>query len=175
MTTTPPAIIDILKWQEKHAGKVPYDESASTRLDSRTKADLRTATDCSGMAHRMVKHFAGIDIGTYTGNQCTHGTLVTTSMSAAASGYGMLPGDCILFDWDGGVWDHIAIFAGNGRIWNHGGPGHGPLDWSLEENVNNAVKVMVRRFISWPPDTVTHAPMMSGSGTANPMHGAPVP
>jgi len=173
-TTTPAAITHILNWQKENAGKVPYSETASTRLDSGTAADLLTATDCSGMAHRMVKHFAGIDIGTYTGNECTHGTLVTKNQNAAATGYGMLPGDCILFDWDGGDWDHIAIYAGNGRIWNHGGPGSGPLNWSLEENVNKAVKVMVRRFIEWPSNTVTHEPITSGS-KANPMNGKPVP
>lgn len=174
MSATPTSITQILDWQQAHAGQVPYSETASTRLDS-DKGDLLTATDCSGMAHRMVMHFAGIDIGTYTGNECTHGTLVTTSKSAAADGYGMLPGDCILFDWDGGAWDHIAIYAGHGRIWNHGGPGHGPLNWSLRDNVNNAVKVMVRRFIPWPSDTITHQPVTSGSGSANPMHDKPIP
>jgi hypothetical protein len=171
MTTTPTAITDILNWQRDNAGTVPYSETASTRLDSDTAADLLTATDCSGMAHRMVKHFAGIDIGTYTGNECTHGTLVTTDSNPAAAGYGMLPGDCILFDWDGGGWDHIAIYAGNGRIWNHGGPGRGPLNWSLKENVNNARKVMVRRFIAWSPNIITHPPISAD----DPMHGQPIP
>ena len=174
MTTTPSAITKILAWQKANAGKVPYSETASTRLASDT-AHLLSATDCSGMAHRMMMHFARIDIGTYTGNECTHGTLVTTSKSAAARGYGMLPGDCILFDWDGGTWDHIAIYAGNGRIWNHGGPGHGPLDWSLSEWVNKAEKVMVRRYVAWPSSTVTHPPVVSDSGSANPMHGKPIP
>lgn len=167
------AVDNILKWQNDNEGKVPYSETASTRLDSDT-AHLLSATDCSGMFHRMVMHFAGLDIGTYTGNECTHGTLVTTSKSAARIGYGMLPGDGILFDWDGGSWDHIAIYAGSGRIWNHGGPGHGPLNWSLANSVDNAVEVMVRRFIPWPSGTVTHPPVTSGSKT-NPMHGKPIP
>lgn len=171
MTTTPQAIVDILNWQRANQGRVPYSETAYTRLDSDT-AHLLTATDCSGMVHRMMMHFAGIDVGTYTGNECTHGTLVTVSKSAARMGYGMLPGDCILFDWDGGAWDHIAIYAGEGRIWNHGGPGNGPLNWSLANNVDAAVKVMVRRFIHWP--TTPPPPPVHGSPN-NPMHGRPVP
>lgn len=176
MTATPTAITNILNWQKANAGRVPYSETASTRLAS-GKAHLLSATDCSGMAHRMMKHFAGIDIGTYTGNECTHGTLVTASKSAAADGYGMLPGDCILFDWrhTDRAWDHIAIYAGNGRIWNHGGPDDGPVNWSLSEWVNTAKKVMVRRFIAWPSGTVTHPRVTSGSGSANPMHDQPIP
>lgn len=173
MPTTPPAIQNMLDWQAAHKGKVHYSESASTRLDSDT-ADLLTATDCSGMFHGMMKHFGGIDVGTYTGNECTHGTLVTQSKSAARAGYGMLPGDGILFDWDGGRWDHIAMYAGDGRIWNHGGPGAGPLNWSLASNVDKAVKVMVRRYIPATPGTVTHHPLVSAT-SGNPMHGHPVP
>ncbi|HEX4432848.1 MAG TPA: NlpC/P60 family protein [Frankiaceae bacterium] len=158
MTTQPTAITKILHWQDKHQGEVEYSETASTRLDYETPDDLVTPTDCSGMAAKMFRHFAGIDIGTYTGNECAYGELVTESKSAARMGTGMLPGDCILFDWDrpGGNgyadWDHIAIYAGNGRIWNHGGPGKGPLNWSLADNVDNASHVMVRRFLPWPAD-----------------------
>lgn len=149
---TPKAIVDILNWQAAHQGQVPYSETASTRLAS-DDAHMLSTTDCSGMAARMFAHFAGLNIGTYTGNECFYGELITTSKSAAAAGIGMLPGDCILFDWDGGNWDHIAIYAGNGRIWNHGGPGYGPLNWSLASNVDEAVKIMVRRFLSWDADS----------------------
>lgn len=168
------AIQNMLAWQQAHQGQVSYSESDSRRLNSATDADLLTPTDCSGMFHRMMQHFDGIDVGTYTGNECEHGTLVTTSKAAARAGYGMLPGDGILFDWDGGSWDHIAMYAGNGRIWNHGGPGKGPLDWSLAPNVDNAVKVMVRRYIQPPTGTITHPPVVSNTKT-NPMHSKPIP
>lgn len=171
----PEAIQKILDWQREHAGEVAYSETASTRLDSKTARDLLTPTDCSGMAAKMFAHFAGINIGTYTGNECTYGTLVTNSKSAARVGYGMLPGDCILFDWDGGPWDHIAIYAGHGRIWNHGGPGNGPLDWSLMTNVDAAHQIQVRRFLPWAPDVISHPPVHSGSGSDNPMHNKSVP
>jgi peptidoglycan hydrolase-like protein with peptidoglycan-binding domain len=144
--TTPQSIKEILAWQAAHAGQINYSEVASTRLAYDT-AHLTTATDCSGMAARMFRHFAGINPGTYTGNECNYGRLITTNRSQAAAGEGMLPGDVILFDWDGGTWDHIAIYAGSGRIWNHGGPGKGPLNWSLSANVWAAVKVMVRRWV----------------------------
>jgi cell wall-associated NlpC family hydrolase len=174
MTTTLPAIQKMLDWQAAHKGKVRYSESASTRLANATGADLLTATDCSGMFHRMMMHFGQIDVGTYTGNECTHGTLVTLSKSAAHAGYGMLPGDGILFDWDGGRWDHIAMYAGGGRIWNHGGPGNGPLNWSLASNVDNAVKIMVRRYIAPAKTVVTHL-AVAATGSGNPMHGHAIP
>lgn len=151
---TPAAIAAILDWQAANAGRVQYSETAPTRLASDT-GSLLTPTDCSGMAARMFAHFAGLNIGTYTGNECAYGKLVTVSKADAAVARGMLPGDCILFDWDGGAWDHIAIYAGGGRIWNHGGPGNGPLNWSLAASVNDAVKIMVRRFLLWTSDTDT--------------------
>jgi len=146
---TPPEITAILNWQKAHAGQVPYSETASTRLAFDT-AHLTSATDCSGMVARMFAHFAGLTVGTWTGNERNYGQLVTTSKADAAAGKGMLPGDVILFNWSGPNpnFDHIAIYAGAGRIWNHGGPGKGPLDWSLASNVNAATNVMVRRFIT---------------------------
>lgn len=148
MTTTPPAIQQMLDWQKEHAGQVVYSETASTRLAHATAADLLTPTDCSGNYARLMAFFGHVDVGTYTGNEDTHGILVTTDKARARAGVGMLPGDGILFDWNGdGKLDHIAMYAGSGRIWNHGGPGKGPLNWSLADNVNNAKAVMVRRYI----------------------------
>lgn len=171
--STPSSIVSILACQKRIAGQVPYSESASTRLTSDPAHEL-TATDCSGMAHRMFMRYAGVDIGTYTGNEKYHGTLVTQSKSAARVGYGMLPGDLIFFDWNGGGIDHVAIYAGGGRIWNHGGPGKGPLDWSLASNVDNAVSVIVRRIVPPTTGTVTHPPVPSAT-SSNPMHGKPIP
>ncbi len=148
--TTETQIAAMLNWQREHAGQLKYSQTADTRLAS-DAARMTTATDCSGLIARLYKHFAGIDVGTYTGNEQNYGKLVTTKKSVAAAGKGMLPGDVILFNWSGHnpTWDHIAMYAGNGRIWNHGGPGRGPLNWSLRDNVNSATEVMVRRYL--PP------------------------
>lgn len=164
MTTTVPAIAQMLDWQKAHAGKLHYSETASTRLHSATATDLLTPTDCSGNFARLMKFFGHIDVGTYTGNICDHGTLVTISKADARVGKGLLPGDGILFDWNGdGHWDHIAMVADSKHIWNHGGPNFndmGPDLWSLADNVDNAHAVMVRRYIQPTtvdaPSVVTH-------------------
>lgn len=149
---------NILAWLRAHQGQVPYDEeNYATRLKSDTLADLLTPTDCSGLTAKIFKFFAGLTVGTFTGDECFYGKQITTSKAQAASGIGMRPCDVILFNWPSGrsTWDHIAIYAGNGRIWNHGGPGHGPLDWSLASNVNAAINVMVRRYLPWDSDTTS--------------------
>lgn len=163
----------MLDFQVENLGRITYSETAPTRLSTK---DLLSPTDCSGNVARL--HLAkakGLVIGTYTGNICTHGTLVTLSKSAAASGYGMLPGDCPLYDWNGdGRWDHINMFAGGDLVYNHGGPGKGPVKQSLAHNVNSAVHVMVRRFIAPVAGVVTHAPVSSAT-KSNPMHGHSIP
>lgn len=165
---SPTVIQDILTWQAAHAGQVTYSETAATRLDY-DSAHLTSPTDCSGMAIRMLKHFGGdamqtlLAAATYTGNLCQLGEHVTSSHADAANGSGMRPGDLIFFTWSGHnpTWDHVAIYAGAGRIWNHGGPGPGPLDWSLAQNVYAASEVMVRRYITHDTDLSEENPLMA--------------
>ena len=155
--STPTSIQKMLDWQQAQAGQLAYSQSDPNRL-SADDAHMGSPTDCSGLVARLMKHFAGVDPGTYTGNECNFGMLITTSKAAARAGQGMRPGDVILFDWDGGNWDHIAMYAGNGRIWNHGGPGRGPNNWSLAQSVDWAQQVMVRRFVQWPTPGPTSTP-----------------
>lgn len=180
MSKMPDSIAWMLRFNAEHQGDITYSESGPFRL-SYDKAHMLSATDCSGLFAKEHSYVSNgkLYIGTYTGNECNYGHLVSTSKSAVRSGYGLLPGDGILFDWDGYYrngqpWDHIAMYAGGGKIWNHGGPGNGPLLWSLANSVDNAVRVMARRYITWPADTVSHPPVSSGTKT-NPMHGHSIP
>lgn len=155
MTTTIPASIQkMLDWQKANAGKLHYSETASTRLHYETAADLLTATDCSGNFIRLHRHFAPGTLmdATYTGNLMKYGQLITTSKAAVAAGKGLLPGDGVLFDFVGeGSPTHIAMYAGAGKIENHGGPNYndmGPDLWTLADSVNEAHNVWAVRYIS---------------------------
>lgn len=174
MITVPTSISNMLSWQAAHLGQLVYSQSDPHRL-SHDDAHMLSPTDCSGLVARLMAHFAGLDVGTYTGNEYLHGTLVTASKSVARTGYGMLPGDCILYNWyydPDGPYNHINMYAGNGVVYNHGGPEHGPVRQSLSENVDGARHIMVRRFVHWPT-TPPHPPMQGHPN--NPMNGHPVP
>lgn len=165
-TRAPDSIQKMLDWQQAHAGALVYSQVDPNRLSS-DDAHMLSPTDCSGLVARLMKRFAGLDPGTYTGNECNFGMLITTNKSDVIRL--ARPGDVILFDWDGGNWDHIAMYAGNGQIWNHGGPGHGPNLWSLSQSIGWASKVMLRRFVQWLTPGPTSHPVNS---TAYPLKGA---
>lgn len=141
------AIQDIITWQAAHQEFFAYSEN-SGRLDPVHSG----YTDCSGLTRWLYLHFADINIGTWTGDECTNGDLITTSKSDARNGVGMLPGDLVFYRWSAdspATFDHVNMFVGDGHVQNHGGPGRGPVVQSLASNVDAAATVMVRRYI--PP------------------------
>ena len=153
--TTHPDVQALLDWHERHLGDLVYDEMSSTRLHCKTLADLLTPTDCSGDAIRTYRYFTGLKLtdATYTGNFCTQGELVTTSLADAAAGRHMLPGDPVFYHWrgwstnPGDPYNHVNIYGGGDLVYNHGGPDKGPVRQSLRENVSRAQAVMVRRLV----------------------------
>lgn len=176
MTTTPTAIANILKWQDDHIGDLAYSQSDPHRL-SYDDAHMLSPTDCSGLIARLHSRFAnGLYIGTYTGNECDHGTLVTTDKSAARAAHGLEPGDCILYNWyydPDGPFNHINMFAGGDTVYNHGGPGHGPVRQSLQGNVDGARRIMVRRFVRpMPPPKPVY---LHSKSKDNPLNGHQLP
>lgn len=160
MTQEAPPISEMVAWLAAHEGHFAYSEE-SGRLDP----DVSGYTDCSGLARYLYLKFAGLDIGTYTGDECTRGELITTSKTEARAATRMLPGDLIFYRWESrpigsDPFDHVNIYIGGGKVQNHGGPGHGPVLQSLAaQNVDRAVAVMVRRYIQPPappsPSVVT--------------------
>lgn len=159
--STPASITKMIQWMQANLSTLVYSESDSRRLSN----VLTDPTDCSGLARRMYSVFAGIQIGTYTGNEDDHGWEITATKAIAERGENMLPGDLIFYRWEnrslgGDPWDHVNIFAGGDLVYNHGGPGKGPVRQSLRANVNDAVAIMVRRIIApvTPPIIVKPVP-----------------
>lgn len=158
VTASATAIPAMLAWQKAHAGQLHYSETANTRLLYETAADLLTPTDCSGNFIRLHRHYVSAamfkDV-TYTGNLIDHGVQITTSKTIARTGAGCVAGDGFLFDFVGaGTPTHIAMYAGNRKIWNHGGPGFddmGPDLWDLAPNVDAAHHVWVHRYVDPTP------------------------
>lgn len=147
MSTQPEAITEILAWLPKNIEKFTYSE-----FGNRLHPDITGHTDCSGLNAWLFVKFGHIEIGTYTGDECHYGKLITTSKLAAAAAQHMLPGDAIFYRWEerelgNNPWDHTNIYAGGDLVYNHGGPGRGPIKESLRHNVDEAVAVMVRRYI----------------------------
>jgi hypothetical protein len=172
--STPQSVVNMLKWQDDHAGDLAYSQSDPHRLSS-DDAHMLSPTDCSGLIARLHSRFAdGLYIGTYTGNESEHGTLITTDHSRVTSL--AEPGDCILYNWyydPDGPFNHINMYAGGGVVWNHGGPGHGPVKESLASNLSGARHVMMRRFVqpAPPPKPV----YLHSKSKDNPLNGHQMP
>ena len=150
MTVVPLAIQHMIAWQAANQQHFAYSEN-SGRLDPETSG----YTDCSGLERWLHEKFASLDIGTWTGDECTHGTLITEDKTEARNGAGMLPGDLIFYRWapdSPATFDHVNMFVGDGMVQNHGGPGPGPVTQSLMTNVDSAATVMVRRYITQEDD-----------------------
>ena len=150
MTVVPLAIQHMIAWQAANQQHFAYSENPG-RLDPETSG----YTDCSGLERWLYEKFASLDIGTWTGDECTHGTLITEDKTEARAGVGMLPGDLIFYRWapdSPATFDHVNMFVGDGMVQNHGGPGPGPVTQSLMTNVDSAATVMVRRYITQEDD-----------------------
>lgn len=124
-------------------GRYAYSQGA-TRLTP----EKNLYTDCSGLMYYVFQHVAGINIGTFTGNQYTNGVDVEHG-SGSVDQSKLQPGDCIYFDWTGGrdTVDHVEMWIGSGNICGHGGPGSGPTIKALAGRDTHAVKWYVRRFV----------------------------
>ena len=114
---------------------------------TRLEPDKNGYTDCSGMVYFAYQVVTGINIGTYTGNQYTQGTLVKQG-SGAITADGLVKGDLIFYDWSGGrnTVDHVEMYAGAGQVIGHPGPGRGPFLKPISWGSSN-VKYIVRRHV----------------------------
>lgn len=145
-------ISEMIAWLDANLKTLHYTENEP----GRSQMPGSKETDCSGLNMFL---FAPRDIGTYTGDQCSHGELITVDKIKARVGAGMVPGDTVFYRWENrplgsDPWDHTNFYAGGDLVYNHGGPNFndmGPVKQSLKLNVDSAVAVMVRRNIPIPP------------------------
>lgn len=138
---------DVVDWVAARAGSFYYSQGPE-RLDWPTRG-----TDCSALCVLAYRHVAGIEIGSYTDNMVGRGKTVfgTEELSAETAIAKLLPGDLIFFQWKGHsggpYWDHVEMYAGQGRNWSHGGPGMGPQLLDFRSEWNQANYIVARRYL----------------------------
>ena len=146
----------LVQWVKGRQGRYAYSQGPN-----RLNPDAAGYTDCSALMHEAYRVVAGIEIGTWTGNQQDHGTVVVGSdvQTAGEAEALMQPGDLVFFDWDGQAvqyFDHVEMYIGGGQICGHGGPMNGPVIKSLAEQWGMAHTVIARRYVDG--DTQVQAP-----------------
>lgn len=100
-------------------GKFSYSQGAG-RLDPLTSG----YTDCSGLCWFAYQQACGIDVGTWTGEQDTKGTLIASGSGANLPLSSMELGDLVIF-LSGSRTTHVEMYIGNNQLCGIGG-GTGP-------------------------------------------------
>jgi cell wall-associated NlpC family hydrolase len=154
---TPTAITDIIAWETSVIGTYTYCDGCGGRLNP----PVSGLSDCSGLQYYAYKHYAGIYIGTWTGEQIGYGHLITKDPTVAKDGTTVIPGDLIFYRWSKdspSTYDHVELYAGGGQNLSHGGPGKGPHLFSSNSEIDAAISgsygdgtgpgsIEVRRYI----------------------------
>lgn len=148
-TPPPTAATDMKDWLIAHNDAFEYSQGAG-RLDPVTNG----YTDCSGLMYYVYKTIANVAIGTWTGDQSTKGTLITTSATTAKDGATLQVGDLVFYRWHSSspsTFDHVAMYIGSDQIESHGGPDPGPDLQSHSGAIDSAIagggSIMVRRYL----------------------------
>lgn len=133
----------LVTWVTSRVGRYAYSQGP-TRLNP----EQNMYTDCSGLMYWTFQQVAGIDIGTWTGSQVGHGTLVAKG-SGTLDQSQLLPGDLVFYNWSRykSTYDHVDMFVGGGNVCGHGGPGSGPNTKTLAPRISAAHDYMVRRYV----------------------------
>ena len=103
-----------------YVGQFAYSQGAG-RLDPLSSG----YTDCSGLCWFVYQQVTGIEIGTWTGAQNQHGTIVGTGSGANLPLNDMQLGDLVIF-LRGSSTRHVEMYIGENQLCGHGGPGNGP-------------------------------------------------
>lgn len=143
----PPSGVQALmrQWMIDHTDVYAYSQGAS-----RLTPDTNMSTDCSGLVYWVYKAIANKYIGTWTGNQITYGTLITTSKTTAIAETGLAIGDLIFYRWSSespNTYDHVDMYIGGGQVSGHGGPDAGPDVMTMSGRISAADSIMVRRYV----------------------------
>ena len=137
----------LVSFARSKLGKYRYSQGAG-----RDTPDTSGVTDCSGFVRYVYKQVASIDVGSYTGEQIKRGTQVLNLSGGQAIDESKLqPGDLILYNWPGGRsdTDHVEMYAGNGKVIGHGGPGMGPTEKPITYGQSSPRNI--RRYVTSAP------------------------
>lgn len=123
----------VVDWIIAHEGMYYYSQASG-----RMSPDTSGYTDCSALMWYCFKQVAGINVGTWTGDQQNYGTVVKEGTGSCTTA-SMLPGDLVFFNWNAptSTFDHVEMYLGKGKfgtdtICGHGGdPYYGPVEKSL--------------------------------------------
>ena len=104
---------------------------AYRQAPGRLNPDQSGFGDCSSTIWRAYKDVAGINVGTWTGDQYNRGREVVrgSGMPSAAQIALMQVADMIVMSWGDPYpnTDHVEMYTGDGvHTIGHGGPGNGP-------------------------------------------------
>lgn len=149
-TTVPQGILDLIAWELTKIGSFNYSEGPG-RLTPLSSG----YTDCSGLHYWAYKTYANTNVGTWTGDQIGHGTLITKDPDTAKDTTKLKKGDLIFFRWGSSspsTYDHVELYKGNSELLSHGGPGSGPhiftLNSQIDEAINAGGSIEVRRYLT---------------------------
>lgn len=149
--------VDIMK---SVAGKLSYSQSQ--------RDPEKGSSDCSSTVQWAIKKAGGPDIGGYTGAQYNDSDLSTVWYNngsyATSLPSNIKPNDVMFFSRNragrpDGV-GHVELYAGDGKMIGHGGPGAGP---TLKNATTNKL-IKVSRVIGLPEDNSSRPAMDYNSG-----------
>lgn len=130
-------------------GKFQYSQGAG-RLDPVNSG----VGDCSSTIYAAYKQITGINVGTWTGDMSSKGTLITHGKGKNLPFDQMQLADLVLISWGGssdesGV-GHVELYVGNGQIMGHGGGSHPKGPWLKTDPSNyltNKCTWWIRRYL----------------------------
>lgn len=122
--TNPPSNVQeaLVQFVLDRLNRYAYSQG-STRLTP--ESNLRT--DCSGLMNFAFNSVAGINIGTYTGNQYNKGQGIYSGPGSGLTEGILQKGDLIFNGNSSAGPKHVEMYIGGSQTAGHGGPGSGPI------------------------------------------------
>lgn len=140
----------LVAWMEDRIGTLEYSQD----MWARANTDISKKADCSSLVQKAYRDVAGIEVGSWTGDQQNFGRRIFGAGTDYATAISLLkPSDLIFFDWYGNApttFHHVEMIRLDvTQTIGHGGDPHwGPVTKSLLRQWNAAHSISARRYIS---------------------------
>ena len=147
-TPTPGAADAIITWEKSVLNDYTYSQGAG-RLNPVASGH----TDCSGLQYYAFLTYADINIGTWTGQQITKGTLISTNPAFIEDTTNLQKADLVFIRWtpsSPSTYDHVESYdGGTDRISMGTTPGPDEYPWSTDLTTAVAAggSLMLRRYL----------------------------